>query len=338
MKYPVTYTRLLARSLRLDSEGQRRLLAGTSLTPADLTALDQTLTRVEQHGVLRNAITLAGRTDFALELAARMPIAAHGPLGALLSAADNLRDAWAALERYHGLRTPGIKIRRRFTEQHLAIQLDLEWPFDEVGQLCLEAMALTVQRGIELILGRRLREAEWEFAYPSPSHASQYADFFNGRWRFDAPNTVIRVPLSLLDQANPYRDPDTYAQALRQCELLEKTQRDEARWSLRIAQLLQQHPGQLWSLASVAKHFGLSPRTLMRHLKSEGTRYQTLLDTELARQATLLLRMPSHTVESVALALGYQDATACRRAFRRWLGVSPSVWLAQQALSSAGSD
>lgn len=335
MRYPATYARLIARSLRLDAEGQARLLAGTALAPADLAVLDQMLTRAEQLRIVRNAIALAGRADFALDLAARMPIAAHGPLGSLLSASDNLRQAWAALERYHGLRTPGVQIRRSFADQHLAIRLVPEWPRDaglpdEVALFCLEAMALTVQRGIELILGRRLREAGLAFGYPPPPHAARYAEHFHSPVEFDAPETVIRVPLQLLDQPNPYRDPEVYAQALRQCEQLEEAQRDDASWSLRITRLLQQHPGQLWSLASVAAHLGLSSRTLMRHLKAEGTCYQALLDAELSRQATALLRLPRHTVASVALALGYQDATAFRRAFRRWQGVAPSEWLAAQ--------
>lgn len=330
MKYPATYVRLLARDLRLDQAGQKRLLAGTSLLPEDLAVLDQMISHGEQIRVLRNAIAMADRGGFALDLAARMPVAAHGPLGALLSASACLLDAWAALERYHALRTPGVQIRRVFTGQHMAIRLDLQLPLDAVGLFCLEAMAVTVQRGIELIIGRRLREAEIRFGYPAPAHASTYADYFSSPYSFGAEETEIRVPMPLLEQPNPYHDRAIYEQALRQCELLEQARRDDDSWSLRITRLLQQHPGQLWSLASMAEHYGLSSRTLMRYLKVEGVNYQTLLDAELARQAAAHFASPRHSVESVALALGYNDVTAFRRAFRRWYGMPPSHWLQQR--------
>ena len=79
----------------------------------------------------------------------------------------------------------------------------------------------------------------------------------------------------------------------------------------------------------MAEHHGLSARTLMRYLKAEGSHYQALLDAELSRQAAAHLMSPRHTVESVALALGYQDVTAFRRAFHRWFGMPPSAWLQQ---------
>lgn len=330
LKYPATYVRLLARELRLDAAGQTLLLAGTSLVPADLAVLDQTISQPDQIRIVGNALRLAGRADFGLEMATRMPVAAHGPLGSLLSAAPTLLEAWAAMARYHALRIPGVQLSRAFAGEHMAIRIELQLPLDAIGLFCIEAMAVTVQRSIELVIGRRLREAEIRFAYPAPAHAEAYARYFNSPYVFDAEETVVRVPLKLLEQPNPFRDSAAYEQALRQCEQLEQAQRQSGGWGQRITRLLQQHPGQLWSLASMADHHGLSPRTLMRYLKAEGSSYQALLDAELARQAEAHFSSGRHTVESVALALGYHDATAFRRAFQRWFGMSPSAWLRQR--------
>lgn len=330
--YPVTYSRLLARELRLDRAGEAALLAGTRLAPEDLGALEQSLGKRDQVTILRNALRLAARPGFGLEMGGRLPLAAHGPLGQLLSASPDLAEAWTALERFHGLRVPLVGLSRAFTRHEMVIRLELQCPLDEVGLFLLEAVAVTIQRGIELILGRRLCEARLDLAYAAPAHAALYGRYVHSPVRFGAPATAWHVPRALLAQPNPFRDPALYAQALRQCEQLAAAEapEGEASWSLRLTQLLQEHPGQLWTLAEVAGHLHLSPRTLIRHLRAEDTTWQALLDRELSRRAMELFAGGRMTVEAVALALGYQDATAFRRAFKRWFGVAPSAWRAQR--------
>lgn len=332
MRYPVTYLRLLARELRLDDAGQRRLLAGTRLSPADIQQLDREIGAQDYLRVIGNALALADRPGFGLEMGARLSLAAHGPLGQLLSSGPTLAAAWQALVRYHGLRVPLVQLACRTEGDSVVIGLGPAT--DAVGQCLIEAMVVTVQRGIELVIGRRLVEARWQFAGPAPAHAALYARHLRGQWRFDAPETALRLPRALMEMPNPFRDADAWAQALAHCEALSRSRAAAEAASTtgeRITRLLQQHPGRLWTLAEVAAHFHLSPRTLMRRLKAEGLRYQQLLDAELFRQAVPLLQTPGHGVESVAVALGYQEATAFRRAFRRWAGVSPSAWLAEQA-------
>lgn len=67
----------------------------------------------------------------------------------------------------------------------------------------------------------------------------------------------------------------------------------------------------------------MAPRTLIRHLQAEGVRYQSLLDEVRSDQACWLLSQTSHSIESIAERLGYQDTSNFSRTFRRWLGVTP---------------
>lgn len=339
MRYPATYSRLLARELRLDRDGEAALLRGTRLAPDALGALDQFISRRDQITLLGNTLRLADRPGFGLEVGSRLSLAAHGALGQLLSASPNLGEAWAALERFHALHVPLVRMTREFARDHMIIRLELECPPDTVGLFLLEAMVVTIQRGIELILGRRLREARLGLGYAAPAHAALYEKFLHSPVRFDAPDTAWHIPLALLEQANPFRDAALYRQALRQCEQMVAALASGAtvEWNLRLTQLLQQHPGKLWTLAEMAAHLHLSPRTLIRHLKAEGLTYQQLLDEELARQALEHFASGGHTVESVALALGYQDATAFRRAFKRWFGEAPQAYLARRARCDAGA-
>lgn len=332
--YPITYARLLARELRLDAGGERRLLAGTRLSPDDLAALDGQLGARDQLAVIRNALRLAGNPGFGLVVGHRLPLAAHGALGQLLAASPTLLEGWRALARFHALRVPMVSVRLRVQARTVDIALEPEDAPDDVRLFLLEAMAVTVQRGIELVTGRRLREGRLTLGYAAPAHAALYAEFVHSPCAFGGAHTAWRIPRALLEAPNPFRDDALFRDALRQCEAASHAHAaadDALPWPARVTALLRDQPGVLWTLADVAAHFHVSPRTLIRHLKAEGTAYQRLLDAELARQAGELLLGEGHSVESAALAVGYRDATAFRRAFRRWTGMSPSDWLARQA-------
>jgi len=89
-------------------------------------------------------------------------------------------------------------------------------------------------------------------------------------------------------------------------------------WATRLrAVLARRLPGEDISLASVSRQLAVSPRTLQRRLKAEGTSLREQIDAVRCRQATRLLA-EGKTKLSVAVRLGYSDDRTLRRAMRRW--------------------
>ena len=81
--------------------------------------------------------------------------------------------------------------------------------------------------------------------------------------------------------------------------------------------------------SSVAALFSMHSRTLHRHLAGFGTSFRALVDEtrfEIARQ---MLVDSSLEVRRIADLLGYADASAFTRAFRRWSGSTPAQWRTQ---------
>lgn len=336
MRYPVTYTRLFARELRLAPHQLGELLAGTSISPDDLLQLKPSLSLTEQLRVVRNALALAERPTFALEVAARLSLAAHGSLGTLLSASKDLNQAWNALARYYMLRLPLVELSIHYHETEFELYLRPNKACDDVMIFIMESLMLTIQRGIELVLGRKLTEGRFEFGYAAPDYAEQYGQFFNSLCVFGGSGCRVLVPLALMSRLNPFHDEQMYQQALTQCEQLLtqlRVSENAISWQERVTKVLRDHSGRLWTGSEIADYFQISGRTLIRHLKAEHTSYQAILDQELARQASEYLQMPRHTVESTAFALGYRDATAFRRAFHRWYSMSPSNYLKHIAIN-----
>ncbi len=77
----------------------------------------------------------------------------------------------------------------------------------------------------------------------------------------------------------------------------------------------------------VADQLKMSERTLRRRLSDRHTSLKEILDS-LRRELSLeFLSSPGATIEHVALRLGFSDATAFHRAFRRWTGKTPGEHL-----------
>ncbi len=73
-----------------------------------------------------------------------------------------------------------------------------------------------------------------------------------------------------------------------------------------------------------AKQLRTSVRTLSRRLREQGTSHGALLDEVRAELAGRYLRDPELGGADVASLLGFSDATAFHRAFRRWFRCTPA--------------
>ena len=73
----------------------------------------------------------------------------------------------------------------------------------------------------------------------------------------------------------------------------------------------------------MAHEVALGARTLQRRLTDAGLDFKTLVDDTRRRLALRYLTDPRNTLTEVAYLLGYSEASAFNRAFRRWTGSTP---------------
>lgn len=86
---------------------------------------------------------------------------------------------------------------------------------------------------------------------------------------------------------------------------------------------------------TVAARLALSPRTLQRALREEGTTYEELLDQTRRRLALRYLADSEAVIVDIAFLLGFSEPSAFHRAFKRWTGYTPRQFqqLGRDALS-----
>ena len=80
------------------------------------------------------------------------------------------------------------------------------------------------------------------------------------------------------------------------------------------------------TIARIAGHFGVSSRTLQRHLADQGASLRAIVEESRLEVARVLLCMTALTVQEIAARSGYRTPSSFARAFVRWAGLPPRAW------------
>ena len=89
--------------------------------------------------------------------------------------------------------------------------------------------------------------------------------------------------------------------------------------------------------AGVARCLKLSARTLQRKLNEAGTTFSAVLEDTRLEMSQRYLKQPDLEINEIAYLLGFAEAGNFARAFRRWVGSSPSDYRTQRALAARGA-
>jgi AraC-like DNA-binding protein len=169
---------------------------------------------------------------------------------------------------------------------------------------------------------------EVRFQHPAPADLSPYDRIIRGIVRFDAGHDALVFPKLALAVPVRSADPDLLpvldAQA---AKLLAATLSESMSLPERVRALLRSElPSGSPTSERMAERLHMSERTLRRRLSEHSTSMKEILDDLRRELALTMLTEPRATIEDVALRLGFSDATAFHRAFRRWTGRTPKAF------------
>jgi AraC-like DNA-binding protein len=188
---------------------------------------------------------------------------------------------------------------------------------------------------LQQLIGPGWEAEEVRLHRPQPADVEPYRRHYNTRISFGAEHAAVVFASAWL--ARPLDRADAAAQQglLQEIEALEARGAGDLPTQLRrvLRRMLigGAGPGET-SVAHVSRLLAIHRRTLNRQLRNHGTSLKALIAItryEIARQ---MLRDTQLPIIDIAAALDYADAAAFSRAFRRWSGVSPKAWRANNGV------
>lgn len=165
-----------------------------------------------------------------------------------------------------------------------------------------------------------------DFAAPEPAYSNAFEPICGITPHFDQPTHRIEFQPGFLDTRLPRGDALIARACEDHCRRLLDRKRTRQGLSVQVRDRLLRAPHRMPDCVTVAAELNLSPRSLRRHLREEGTSFRTLADEVRRALAEELLAKANLKLAEVASRLGYADAASFVHAFKRWTGQSPSAF------------
>ncbi|MES2148927.1 MAG: AraC family transcriptional regulator [Pseudomonadota bacterium] len=317
---------LVARSVNIDPYQQ---LGAAGISRSALLNPEIKLPADAVAGLLEASAALAGVPDFALRMAETRQLSNLGPLGMIAREEPTLRRALATMARNHFLHNEALFLLLEEAGGIALIKQEIMTGLTgELGQV-MELVVGVLCRTLASFLG-----AGWEprrvcFSHAAPRDLTTHRRLFGQHVDFKCDFDGIVCLSSELDTAMPAFDPAM------------------ARFTRQYVDSLNSQPGTSMvvqtrqlivallasgdcSIENVARHLGMSRRTLHRHLAGTGRPFMSLLEEVRADLAVRYLAGHKRPLSSVAALLGFSSLSAFSRWFKTSFGCSASAWRGRQ--------
>lgn len=302
--------------------------------PASTLSREHARLTPEQCGLLAQATARA--LDDELLGCGRQPVP-FGTFTMMWLTVIHTADLGAALRRttdFYALFAGMPAMRLTSDDSSARLELDAGPATSELPAFLFELVLFVLHRGACWLIGDRIDLTSAEFPFPAPPHWREYDLIFSCPIVFDASQAAITFHREVL-QAPVVQDEDSLHAFLRTAPTNLLSQREyQAPVGDKVRQILQnglRH--RLPSPEDVAKRLSMSTRTLRRRLHAEGTPLHQIKE-ELRRDAAVTsLAKGGESVADLSHRLGFSEASAFQRAFKRWTGMTPGAYRKTKAHS-----
>lgn len=308
------FTRLLRRDPRVPE---------AVVAPLDAMDPDARLPVTAVHELLEGAIHLTQDLDLGLKAAREIRLGDYGAVEYAARSAQTWGEAADVVARYLRLLNGALQFSLREEGEQALIHLS--------SSVALPRAAADFQSGAFHVSGTYLWPPDFSptfqvwFTHPQPASTDEYErTFAGGRLHFSKPWSGFVVPREYLSLQVPSADPQLHSLIRKHADsMLAELPRAQS-LTERVRDLLANElSGGSPTAKQIARKVAMSERSLARHLQDEGTTFSALLEDLRRRMALRYVRHSELSFSEITFLLGFSQAAAFYRAFRRWTGQTP---------------
>ncbi|MFI6361511.1 AraC family transcriptional regulator [Nocardia sp. NPDC050630] len=308
-------------------------LEGTKLVPEVVRDPDAEITARQEVRVVRNLLARFGaEPGLGVEAGDRYHLSLYGPWGLALLSSRTVREVIEVSLRYVDLAFAfgRLTFEEGPTESRLIFD-DSQIP-EDVRTFLTERVIAGIQSIGRERFSAGVPATRISFRHRAPADTTRYRAVFGVEPEFGAEVNELAFDSAYLDAMLPQANEWARETCEQLCRDLLTARRARTGVAGSVRDLLVHNPGEIPDQLAIAAALFMSPRTLSRRLREEGTSFRSLLDEVRQMMSEELLSHTDMTTEQVAARLGYAEAASFIRAFRRWQGCPPQEFRARGTL------
>ena len=262
---------------------------------------------------------------FGLKASALWHPSNFGALGYAILASHTLRAALERLDRYHRVISDEKFTKLDETGKGLRLTLLLSDEKRDTPERNDAALALILSM-CRVNYVEDLAPVSVTFTHPAPPCSARFFEYFRCPVLFDASSNSLTLSIETVDRHLPGSHPQL-AELNDQIMIEYLARLDQKHIAQQVkAIIVDQLPSGNVTDESVSRVMNMSPRKLQRQLEIAGTTFNTLLNEIRQDLAKKYLREQQVCMTEIAFLLGFSESSAFSRAFKRWMGVTPSEY------------
>jgi AraC-like DNA-binding protein len=320
-----------ARRVELDG-----VLAVAGLTPGDLEGPEARVSQAANNAVLAELVARSGDADFGLHFAERLDLDALDVVGHLAAQSATLGDAFERVCAYSRILHDSGRVDLEHRAGEVVLYPGCRGLLHVYPRHVAEFATLAAIVLARRVTGVAIVPRAVTFKHEAPARIAEHCRLFGVAPSFDEPETSLVLEASVLGLRIAGSRPglvsylDAYAR-----DVSSRLPADGGLAASVERVVTSSMARGVPDIDTVATQLGLSSRTLQRRLDSEGTTFQGIVDRARRQLAERYLDDARLSLAEIGFLVGFADPSNFHRAFRRWTGMTPSVFRAARVKAPA---